>query len=67
MIEMWFPTLIDVSVLDQFKPNNDSYAQCVYNVREKSPKVTIIIEKYAKIEPATVNKAKILSLSKRFL
>ena len=39
---MWFPTLIDVSVLDQFKPNNDSYAQCVYNVREKSPKVNVV-------------------------
>jgi|APGre2960657373_1045057.scaffolds.fasta_scaffold86731_2 uncharacterized protein (TIGR02466 family) len=38
MIEMWFPTLIDISHLDQFKPNNDSYAQCVYNVRDNSPK-----------------------------
>jgi hypothetical protein len=34
--------------------------------REKSPKVTIIIEKYAKIAPATDNRAKIFSLSMRF-
>ena len=35
--------------------------------REKSPKVTIIIEKYAKIAPATDNRAKIFSSSKRLL
>ena len=34
--------------------------------REKSPKVTIIIEKYAKIAPATDNRAKMFSLSRRF-
>ena len=35
--------------------------------REKSPKLTIKIEKYAKIAPATDNKAKIFSLFRRFL
>ena len=34
---------------------------------EKSPKVTIIIEKYAKIAPATDNRAKIFSSYKRLL
>ena len=37
-----------------------------FTYREKSPKVTIIIEKYAKIAPATDNRAKMFSLSRRF-
>ncbi len=35
--------------------------------REKSPKQVIIIEKYAKIVPLTVNKGKIFLISKKFL